>query len=82
MGWYYAVVMGYIQRLECLMIKLNGNFNVIDPPRTPKAEAGIVGETPTHNLPQISKKEINKMLDKCQSAGAMRILKKIFLKKI
>ena len=32
------------------------------------------------NLPQISKKEINKMLDKCQSAGAMRILKKIFLK--
>ena len=32
--------------------------------------------------PQISKKEINKMLDKCQSAGAMRILKKIFLKKI
>ena len=33
-----------------------------------------------NNLPQISKKEINKMLDKCQSAGAMRILKKIFLK--
>ena len=34
------------------MIKLNGNFNVIEPPRTPNREGGIVGETPTHNLPQ------------------------------
>ena len=42
----------------------------------------LVQRTFEDNLPQISKKEINKMLDKCQSAGAMRILKKIFLKKI
>jgi len=36
------------------MIKSTANSNVKSTPSTPKAEGGIVGETPTHNLPQNS----------------------------
>jgi len=51
-GYYYVVVMGYIQRLERVMIKSTANSNVKSTPSTPIRAGGVVGETPTHNLPQ------------------------------
>ena len=44
--------MGYIQRLERVMIKSTANSNVKSTPSTPIRTGGVVGETPTHNLPQ------------------------------
>ena len=52
MGWYYVVVMGYIQRLERVMIKSTANSNVKSTPSTPIRTGGVVGETPTETLPK------------------------------
>ena len=97
MGWYYVVVMGYIQRLECLMIKSTANSNVKSTPSTPIRAGGVVGETPTHNLQQflddsfLAHLEVNNLpqilrrLDilnaEFRKAVEKRLPMKIFLKK-